>query len=56
MHIYRSPYSVDTHHIAYDNAMRTQTKLASEPSKTPPAVLKTTFAPIHPINQQKEPQ
>lgn len=22
MHIYRSPYSVDTHHIAYDNATR----------------------------------
>jgi hypothetical protein len=40
--------------MAYDNAMKSQPKLASEPSKTPSTVLKTTFTPIYPQNPEKE--
>ena len=56
MHIYRSLYNDDTHHTAYDNATRTLPELPPEPSKTPPAVLKTTLVPIYPHNHKKEPQ
>jgi hypothetical protein len=54
MHLYRSLYNEDTHHTAYDNAMRSQPKLASEPLKTPSTVLKTVLTPIYPHNSEKE--
>ena len=54
MHIYRSLYNEDTHHTAYDNAMRSQPKLASEPLETPSTALKPVFTPIYPHNPEKE--
>jgi hypothetical protein len=55
MNIYRSLYNDDPHHTAYDNAVRTQPRLASEPSKTPSAGLKTAFAPYTTTTTKKEP-